>query len=168
MIHVCSLALLHRTVEESAARHVITLIRDLDRVTRPPGVDKKNHLIINIDDIVAPADGFTHPCEEHVERLIDFAQQWDRAAPLVIHCYAGISRSTAGAFTVACALNPAREERAIAQSLRRASATATPNALIVALADRALERNGRMVDAIESIGHGRIAIEGVPFRLDLA
>jgi predicted protein tyrosine phosphatase len=168
MIHVCSLARLHRTVEDTAARHVVTLIRDVDLVRRPPGIEEKNHLIIDVDDIVSPIDGHTHPNAEHVERLIDFAQQWDRAAPLVIHCYAGISRSTAGAFTVACALNPEREERVIAQAIRRASATATPNALIVALADRALARNGRMVGAIESIGRGRIAFEGEPFRLDLA
>ncbi len=168
MIHVCSLARLHRTVEDTAARHVVTLIRDVDLVTRPSGVEEKNHLIINVDDIVAPIDGQTHPSDEHVERLIDFAQQWDRRAPMVIHCFAGISRSTAGAFTVACALNPEREEHTIAQAIRRASATATPNALIVAIADRALGRNGRMINAVESIGRGRLAVEGEPFRLDLA
>lgn len=167
MIHVCSLARLHRTVEETAARHVVTLIRDVDLVRRPAGIETKNHLIINIDDIVGPIEGQTHPSAEHVERLIDFVRQWDRAAPMVIHCYAGISRSTAGAFTAACLLNPARDEHAIAQSLRRASPTATPNALIVSLADSALQRNGRMVSAIESIGRGRTVFEGVPFRLDL-
>ena len=44
--------------------------------------------------------------EEHVEKLVDFVSGWDRAAPMVIHCFAGISRSTAGAFITACALNP--------------------------------------------------------------
>jgi predicted protein tyrosine phosphatase len=84
-----------------------------------------------------------------------------------VHCYAGISRSTAGAFIAACALNPQRDERAIAQYIRQASPTATPNALLVSIADRMLERNGRMIAAVEAIGRGLAAEEGHPFRLDL-
>jgi predicted protein tyrosine phosphatase len=86
----------------------------------------------------------------------------------VVHCWAGISRSTAAAFVVACTLNPERDERDIAWAIRRASPTATPNIRIVALADEMLEREGRMVAAIEAIGRGHVAGEGVPFRLDLA
>jgi predicted protein tyrosine phosphatase len=86
---------------------------------------------------------------------------------MVVHCYAGISRSTAGAFVAACALNPRRDEMAIAREIRRASATATPNPRIVAIADRVLGRDGRMVAAIDAIGRGEMAYEGIPFRLDL-
>jgi len=67
----------------------------------------------------------------------------------------------------ACALNPQREELAIAQALRLASPSATPNLRIVALADRALGRGGRMTAAIEHIGRGVLAFEGDPFRLEL-
>ena len=42
----------------------------------------------------------------------------------------------------------------IAQALRRASPTATPNIRIVSLADRLLGRDGRMIAAIETIGRG--------------
>jgi predicted protein tyrosine phosphatase len=86
---------------------------------------------------------------------------------MVIHCYAGISRSTAGAFVAACTLNPQRSEARIAQAIRDGSATATPNARIVAIADRMLGREGRMIGAIQAIGAGRAAMEGDPFRLDL-
>jgi predicted protein tyrosine phosphatase len=95
-------------------------------------------------------------------------RSWDRAAPLVIHCYAGVSRSTAGAFVSACALNPRRAEAEIARDIRRLSPTATPNARIVALADQMLGRDGRMVTAIEAIGRGVECYEGHPFHLDLA
>jgi predicted protein tyrosine phosphatase len=108
------------------------------------------------------------PAQEHVERLIDFVGQWDRAAPMVVHCYAGISRSTAGAYVAACALNPARDEQQIAWDIRRASRTAQPNVAIVSIADRLLKRDGRMVRAIETIGPGHAAMEGDPFRLDIA
>jgi predicted protein tyrosine phosphatase len=167
MIHVCSLARLHDTVEATGASHVVTLLRDVDLVTRPARVDPANHLIIHVDDITCPQYGYTHACEEHVGQLIEFVQAWDRTAPMVVHCYAGISRSTAGAFTAACALNPRRDEKAIAQALRRASPTAIPNQLIVSLADHALGRNGRMIKAIETMGPGIMAIEADPFRLEL-
>jgi predicted protein tyrosine phosphatase len=86
---------------------------------------------------------------------------------MVVHCFAGISRSTAGAYVAACALNPGRDEMAIAWEVRRASRTAYPNPRIVSIADRLLGRDGRMVRAIETIGPGDLATEGEPFRLDL-
>ena len=167
MIHVCSLARLHDTVEETGAGHVVTLLKDTDRVERPKSIVEANHLILGMDDISVPMDGYVMPCDEHVTRLIAFVRGWDRAKPMVVHCYAGISRSTAGAYVAACALNPGRDEMALARELRRLSATATPNIRIVSLADHVLGRGGRMVEAIDSIGRGEMAYEGVPFRLDL-
>jgi len=167
MIHVCSLARLHDTVQETGARHIVTLLKIIDRVQRPVTVEEANHLILGMDDITEPLEGYTHPGEQHVSQLIEFAQRWDRRAPMVIHCYAGISRSTAGAFVAACALNPKRDETRIAQAIRDGSATATPNIRIVTLADQLLGSRGRMIGAIQAIGAGRAAHEGDPFRLDL-
>jgi predicted protein tyrosine phosphatase len=127
MIHVCSLARLHATVDETGASHIVTLLRLTDRVQRPSHIAPENHLVLAVDDIAMPMDGYTVPGVEHVERLIDFAGQWDRTAPMVVHCYAGISRSTAGAYVAACALNPDRDELQIAWEIRRASRTAQPN-----------------------------------------
>jgi predicted protein tyrosine phosphatase len=167
MIHVCSLARLHATVDETGARHIVTLLRVSDRVVRPAQVLPENHLVLGIDDITSPLEGYTAPGEEHVARLIHFVGAWDRVAPMVVHCFAGISRSTAGAFVAACAVNPQRDERDIALAIRRASATAQPNARIVTIADRLLKRDGRMVRAVEAIGPGAAAMEGDPFRLDI-
>ena len=168
MIHVCSLARLHATVEETGARRVVSLMRDVELVRRPPTIEDADHLRLRLDDISVPLEGYTIPAEEHIAELLTFVHSWDRAAPLVIHCYAGVSRSTAGAFVSACALNPRRAEAEIAQDIRRLSPTATPNARIVALADQMLGRDGRMVTAIEAIGRGVECYEGHPFRLDLA
>ena len=167
MIHVCSLARLHDTVDATGARHVVTLLKDIDRVERPRNIVPANHLLLGMDDITVPMDGYTIPCDEHVSALITFVRGWDRAKPLVVHCYAGISRSTAGAFISACALNPRRDEAEIAWSIRRASPTAMPNRRLVSLADHVLGRNGRMVAALESIGLGTGGYEGRPFRLEL-
>jgi predicted protein tyrosine phosphatase len=167
MIHVCSLARLHQTVTHTGARHVVTLLKDVHLVHRPDTIAPDHHLVLGMDDVTEQIDGFVAPADEHVARLISFVRGWNRAKPLVIHCYAGISRSTAGAYVAACVLNPQRSELAIAQELRHASVTATPNRRIVTLADRLLGRGGRMNAAIESIGQGTAATEGIPFRIDL-
>jgi predicted protein tyrosine phosphatase len=167
MIHVCSLARLHHTVQETGALHVVSLIGDEASVERPRAIVAENHLWLRLHDISAPLDGYVMPEERHIADLLNFVRRWDRRAPLVVHCYAGISRSTASAFASVCALNPHRNEDSIAQALRRASPTATPNIRIVALADRLLGREGRMVTAIQTIGRGVLAAEGTPFRLDL-
>ena len=167
MIHVCSLARLHETVEETGALHVVSLIGGEASVERPRAIIAENHLWLRLHDISSPLDGYVMPDERHIADLLSFVRRWDRSAPLVVHCYAGISRSTASAFASVCALNPHRSEDSIAQSLRLASPTATPNIRIVSLADRLLGRSGRMVAAIETIGRGILATEGTPFRLDL-
>jgi predicted protein tyrosine phosphatase len=167
MIHVCSLARLEETVEDTGARHIVSLIGDEARLQRPAGVAPENHLWLRFHDISSPLDGCIMPGEQHVTELLDFVREWDRKAPLVVHCYMGISRSTASAFATVCALNPRRDEASIAQALRRASPTATPNVRIVSLADRILGRDGRMIAAIETIGRGVLTAEAAPFRLDL-
>jgi predicted protein tyrosine phosphatase len=167
MIHVCSLARMPSTVNETGASHIVTLLRLTDRAKRPGHIAEENHLILGMDDIAEAIEGQTLPADEHVAKLIAFASQWDRKAPIVVHCFAGISRSTAAAFVIACTLNPQRDEARIARAIRDASATAMPNTRIVAIADRLLKRDNRMVRAVEALGRGQEAMEGHPFRLDL-
>jgi len=166
MIHICSLARLNDTVASTGARHVVTLLRDIV-VPSPPSIARGNHLVLRIDDIIEPIAGYTEPLADHIATLVEFVERWDRHTPIVFHCYAGISRSTAAAFTAACLINPAREETEIAQAIRRALPIAQPNARIVALADQVLGRDGRMIEAIRAIGRGNGAYEGEPFHLDI-
>ena len=74
---------------------------------------------------------------------------------MVVHCWAGVSRSSAAALTVAC-LHADASDMAIAKRLRAASPHAQPNTLIVEIADRLLDRNGALISAVESIGFGVI------------
>jgi predicted protein tyrosine phosphatase len=165
---VCPLSLVPATVASSGARHLVTLINGDTPVERPSAIAVENHLFLGINDIVEPAEGLVAPALEHVQELIDFIGRWDQAHPLVVHCFAGISRSTAAAFIALCAVNPKRTEADIAQRLRAASPTATPNARIVAFGDEILGRHGRMSAAIQSIGRGAMAVEGMPFAIPVS
>src|SRR5256885_15978724 len=167
MLHVCSLAALPETVRATGASHILTVMANANQVQRPASVLEANHLKVSMDDITEQMDGFIAPSDTHIEQVLNFVRSWDRSAPLVVHCYAGISRSSASAFAAACMLNPHRDEISIARRIRAASPIASPNRLIVSLADRALGREGRMLRALDEMGPGSMIVEGRPFRIDL-
>jgi predicted protein tyrosine phosphatase len=164
-IYVAPLSLVEATVADAGVSHLVTLINGETLISTPPTIEPDRHLKLAMNDICEPQPGLVVPCEDHVSDLVKFALDWDRKAPLLIHCWAGISRSTAAAFIALCALNPKADEHELARRLRRASATAYPNRRLVALADAALSRQGRMVAAVEHIGRGRIAEEAEVFAL---
>ena len=124
-------------------------------------------LLLCSHDVAQAGEGFEPPGAEHLARLLAFARGWDGARPMLVHCWAGVSRSTAAAFAIACQARPQISESELARRLRRLSPTATPNPLIVALADAQLGRKGRMSAAIAGIGRGSETALGAPFALDL-
>jgi predicted protein tyrosine phosphatase len=166
-IHVCALSRISETAEAIGATSLVTLINVNTKVERPACITPENHLFIGMSDITTHQDGHILPAETHVEQLLDFARSWDRRAPLLIHCYAGVSRSTAAAFIAACALKPERDESELAELIRQRSPTATPNAKLIEIADQILGRRGRMSAAIDAIGRGSDCFEGVPFSLEV-
>jgi predicted protein tyrosine phosphatase len=166
-LHVCSLALIPETVSKTGARSLVTLLSPGTEIDRPTAIHPERHLYLAVSDIVEPMEGHVLPEAAHLEELLAFVHAWDRASPMLIHCFAGVSRSTAAAYIAACALAPERDEFAIARALREASPTASPNVRLVALADDALGRRGRMNEAIAEIGRGEECFEGEPFTLEL-
>ena len=134
---------------------------------RPEAISPERHLALGLSDIVTPLDGHVLAQQSQVESMLTFFQAWDRARPLVIHCYAGVSRSTAAGFIALCALTP-RPEIELARKLRQLSPSATPNLHLVALADTLLSREGRMTAAVEAIGRGRDCFEGEVFCMETA
>lgn len=157
-IFVCPLSKVPAIID---ARRPVKVVSLLDPMTPFPNTahpqlkhKTAKHLKVKIHDIAQDALDMVAPGKEHVEEIIGFVSAWDRSAPILIHCYAGISRSTATAFITACVHNPKADEEEIALALRAASPTATPNPRIIAFADASLGRSGRMTRAISAIGHG--------------
>ncbi len=156
----------HALVSAHKPSHVLSLLSpDMDAPERTHDWPE-NHLVLKFNDIATPMDGLTAPTEQTVHELLAFGAAWTGAAPMLVHCWAGISRSTAAAYVLACQRMGAGAEEIIAQNLRMVSPMATPNPLMIALADDILDRNGEMITAIAHIGRGENASEGVPFELD--
>jgi predicted protein tyrosine phosphatase len=164
-IHVCPLSAVPDTVARSNASHLLTWLQDEIVVETPRLILPERHIRFHIHDISEPLPGYVLPGREHIDQLIEFALDWGGHGPIVVHCWAGISRSTAAAYTALCAINPVASEELIAMRLRQASPTAYPNRLMIRLADAALGRQGRMVRAVEAIGRGVPAGEAAPFSL---
>jgi predicted protein tyrosine phosphatase len=162
---VTPLSRLHEVIAERQPSHLITLLSPEELIPTPPGFAPERHLRVGVHDIEAPMYGLVAPDAAMVEQVLAFALSWDAASPMVVHCWAGISRSTATAFAIACDRNPHADELEIAAAMRLASPTALPNRRIVALADDILDRRGRMLEAVEAMGGNGFAVEGVPFDL---
>lgn len=167
MLIVCPLNSAQGLVDTHGASHVVSLLGPDTAHRTFTGIALDNHLRLTFHDIIAPAEGFVSPQVTDAERLVAFLERWNRCAPLVIHCWAGISRSTASAFTALCMYRPRDDEEELAWKLRAASPSATPNRLIVSHVDSLLGRRGRMLRAVEAIGRGEDCYEGTPFVMQL-
>lgn len=153
-IIVCPLSRAPEIARERKASHVVSLLDPGTAFPHIEGMPEERRLRLALHDIESETDGLDHPADPHITAILDFVSGWEREAPILIHCYAGISRSTATAFITACVHNPEVDEDHIARALREASSTASPNRRIIALADAALGREGRMSRAIDAIGRG--------------
>ena len=107
------------------------------------------------------------PDAEHarIRTLVEFARQIDWGHALLIHCRLGLSRSPAAAFIIQCALSPDRDEFHIAEEMRHISDQIDPSIMMIMKADDLLERDGRMVDAIDNMGPGTPCFAGEVFEI---
>ncbi len=105
---------------------------------------------LRFHDVVLPTEGQTLCGENEVGRILDFGRKLAArrdADHLLVHCMAGISRSTAAAAILMAQHNPGRESEAF-DTLLSIRPRAWPNSRMIALADRLLERQGRLEAAL--------------------
>lgn len=157
---------LHEVADVMAQRrpsHVITLVSPQGPTA---ALDHDGpRLRLTFHDIAEPLPDLTPPTRADVERVLAFTRSWDAARPMLIHCWAGVSRSPAVAYIVACDRAPPGEEARLAAELRAAAPFATPNPLLIGLADQVLNRSGAMAAAIGRIGRGAETASGSTFVL---
>jgi predicted protein tyrosine phosphatase len=158
---VAPLSSLSDALAEHAPSHLVSLLSPEHMIATPGGFPVAMHLKLGVNDIVDPAAGTAPPVRKHIDELLEFSRGWDTRQPLLIHCWAGISRSMASAFTILCdRLGPDREIE-IARAMRLRAPHAQPNRLLVQHADDALGRGGRILAALNSMGPPLIVEEGI-------
>lgn len=160
-------------IAEMAVRHksreMVTLIAKEQAFHRPAVISADRHLTLQMNDITFKGnEKLIAPDDVHIQTLIDFAREWDQSAPLLVHCWMGVSRSPAAAILVALAVKPDEDDAILAARLRTVSPFATPNARIIEIGDRLLERNGALISAVKAIGRGADTDGNVPFVFPLS
>jgi predicted protein tyrosine phosphatase len=151
---ISSYAAIADTIRRHKPSHMLTLMDE--HVETPPDILSERHFRIRVNDIVEPAEGAIAPSVNHIEDVLKFARGWTREAPFLVHCWAGISRSTAAAYILLCDIRGAGQETTIARELRLLAPHAQPNRLMIRHADQILGREGRMIAAVEAMGDARI------------
>jgi predicted protein tyrosine phosphatase len=165
-IIVTPLSAVETAMRSHSPSHLVTLLSPEHMVDIHPEFGAARHLRLGVQDIVDSAAGDTPPAEHHILQLLEFGRGWNAGpAPLLVHCWAGISRSTAAAYILACDIAGPGMEATLARILRERAAHAAPNRLMVQIGDELLGRGGKMVDAVDTIGRGSIATEGLLFEM---
>lgn len=159
-------------IAEMAVRHkaseMISLLAANQDFHRPAVIRAERHLKLGMNDITFAGTGdLIAPQEVHVKEIIEFARSWDQSAPLIVHCWMGVSRSPAAAMIASLAVHPEDDDDALARRLREASPYATPNMRLVEIGDAMLGREGRFARAVKALGRGAETDGNQPFVLSL-
>lgn len=108
-----------------------------------------HRLALRFHDIIEPRPDCLMPQRADVERLLAFGRELiDAVDPhLLIHCHAGVSRSTASAALILGQAWPDRPAQAVLDAVVAIRPRAWPNLRILEFGDALLGRNGEIVAA---------------------
>ena len=149
-IYISGLATMPKLIQQFDVRDLVSVIEAYAQPPTPPEISPARHYRCMVDDIVESRPGQTVPQSEQVASLIKFLQSWEVDNGLLIHCMAGVSRSTAVAL-IAHVLKTSQPRQSVT-ALLKAAPYAWPNRRIVALADSILDLNGQLTLALNELG----------------
>jgi predicted protein tyrosine phosphatase len=140
---------------EHSARAVTHVLSILDPNWPEPEAfwtyDPHHRVEMHFTDAIEPGPGIELPQARHVEQILAFGEAFQRdlaarrEAHLLIHCHAGISRSTAAMTTLLAQADPRETEERIFERLIAIRPQAWPNSLMIGFADDLLGRGGRLI-----------------------
>jgi predicted protein tyrosine phosphatase len=159
-ILVTPLSAVPDVIRSHGPSHLVTLLSPEHMIETPEGFPKDRHLRLGLNDVIDVHAGGNPPDASHVEELLAFARGWSADDPILVHCWAGVSRSMAATYIILCDRLGRGSELHAARAIRNRAPHAHPNALLVQYADEMLGRQGRMTEAIRSIGAGTMVAEG--------
>ena len=105
------------------------------------------HLVLAFEDVDDDTLGIRVATLQQVEEALKFARRHADGS-LLVHCFHGVGRSTAIALSVLADRLGAGAESQAMDRLLLLRPTATPNLVVVKLADQALGRGGRLIAAL--------------------
>jgi predicted protein tyrosine phosphatase len=118
--------------------------------------DAHHRTTLRFHDIIEPIDGQILPERRDVEAILRFgedlaAETARRKTHLLIHCHAGISRSTAAMTMLLGQAHPDLDAQAVVAKVHDLREKAWPNARLIAFADDALGYDGSLTEAVRRL-----------------
>jgi predicted protein tyrosine phosphatase len=160
MIYICNLAEMPGHVGRLKPTRLVSLQAPHEQPPTPQEIGKGCHLKVSVNDISQPLAGHILPEGSHIGPLIDFIGAWDpEEGPLLVHCFAGISRSTAAAMIALAVKAPGRVPE-LGHHLRHHAPHALPNRRMIEVADRMLDLDGRLIAAHQAMAPPTLAYSG--------
>jgi predicted protein tyrosine phosphatase len=119
--------------------------------------DRHHRTILRFHDAIEPATDIVLPRQQDVEGILEFGRllanpiEGDVERHLLVHCHAGISRSTAAMAMLMAQLHPDHNEDEIFDRLLELRPKAWPNSLMIGFADQQLSMEGRLTRAVAKL-----------------
>jgi predicted protein tyrosine phosphatase len=125
-------------------------------------------LKLNFHDVIEPAPGWVTPERYDVELLLAFGRNLGETADgtqpiephLLVHCHAGLSRSTAASILLLSQHRPDRSAQEVVGHVIRLRPRAWPNLRMIEFGDTLLGRNGEIIASVGALY--RLALDREP------
>lgn len=108
-----------------------------------PLPQQSDHLIIHVEDVHSE-EGDDYPTAEMVESILNYAKSFTDEDRVMVHCFAGQSRSTAA--MIAILIGSGMDWRSAHDAVVANRAVALPNQLIIRLLDEHFEFAGELIE----------------------
>ena len=150
--HICGIDELGEAPVGTATR-VVSIISPRAEIPAELAHLRDNLLVLRFDDVIDGTNNYQIVTEDDIARLLAFDRDHAPDETLLVHCTAGISRSTAAMVLLLAQRAPGDEEAIFAQ-IRAIRPKAWPNSRMIAFGDKLLGVNGKLVEALRK--HYRI------------
>lgn len=142
-------------VQFKSVTHIVSLLwkEEKDELRLPSSFPRENWLSVEMND-VASRHHSGAPTRGQVNYVLEWIKQLPEDAHVLIHCFAGISRSTAIALS-AKVMQGMPIDEAVAW-LKDHRPVACPNPIITKYADEILEAKGELHSAAEKIVSSKV------------
>ena len=152
---------------ETGVTHVLSLLDPGWPEPEAFGIfNPHRRLELRFHDVIDANPGCIPPQRPDVEQLLSFGRDLAnaKAGHLLVHCHAGVSRSTAAATLIVAQARPDRPAEEALQTVVRRRPRAWPNLRILELGDALLDRRGEIVGAARA--HYRRRLEREPWMIE--
>jgi len=140
-LKICGVAELHEVITAYQPTRIISTITQSEALNLPAA-----HLHINVGDITSDLDGHVLPAMHHLLEVLEFTKNLTDDDRLLIHCFAGMSRSTA--FAIAVLIQHGMDYVEAFKHVAMIRPILLPNRLIIKLIDQHFSLQGDLINLV--------------------